>query len=266
MLAKEFFAACVSGDLVKVREGLCAGLDPNAKYRGQTPLMYACENGHPLVAKLLVQNGAKVNVLDTYGNTALHFACKNGHVSCAAVLMGSGAKTDVESSLGGETPADIARSRGSIEMVRTVLYFDTLMKEENNTGGSKTGSKENSPLRIRGNGEGETSLLVTGGGLDDGSGRAEAANPKEPVRRFDSPPRRAVSQASKDRTGSKGTTHNEAASSPAAGRENSSQTGEHEDSTVVVPAVSIGRRPPPPEADPEENRKSPPRKAANGGF
>jgi hypothetical protein len=265
MLAKEFFAACVSGDLTKVRDGLCAGLDPNAKYRGQTALMYACENGHPLVAKLLVQNGAKVNVLDTYGNTALHFACKNGHVSCAAVLMGSGAKTDIQSTLGGETPADIARSRGSIEMVRTVLYFDSLMKEETGNG-SKPGSKENSPLRIRNNGEGETSLLVTGGGLDDGTGRAEAANPKEPVRRFDSPPRRAPSQASKERNSSKGATRNDAAA-PAAGRENSSQTGEgSEESVVIVPAVSIGRRPPPPEADPEENRKSPPRKAANGAF
>lgn len=120
----ELFEACQKGDLAAIRTSLCAGCDPNSRLHGQTPLMYACEQGHAEAASLLISNGAKVGAVDSYNRTALHSATKNGHVECAAVLMKAGARNDIQCSLGGESPADIVHMRGTIEMVRTVLYHN----------------------------------------------------------------------------------------------------------------------------------------------
>jgi hypothetical protein len=116
--------SCIDGDVAGVRRALCSGNDPNAKVRGQTPLMYAAENGHASICSLLLQNGARVNTADTYNRNALHFAVKNLRVDAAAVLMAAGADRTMVCTLGGETPADIVHMRGTIEVIRTVMYFD----------------------------------------------------------------------------------------------------------------------------------------------
>ena len=126
--APDLFAACRSGDLPSVRAALCGGVDPNSYHMGQTPLMYACECGHADVARLLIANGAKVDALDSYHRTALHLAVKNLHTECCAVLMEAGASNAVVCNLGGETPADIAHMRGTLEIVRVVLYNNAAQK------------------------------------------------------------------------------------------------------------------------------------------
>lgn len=118
----ELFVAASSGSVAGLRAALCGGFDPNSRWRGQTPLMFAAEGGHSECCDVLVRNGARVDATDSYNCTALHFAAKNGHVAVATVLMQAGARNDIESALGGETACDIARARGPIEMVRAVVF------------------------------------------------------------------------------------------------------------------------------------------------
>lgn len=121
----DIFIAAARGNIEEVHRALVGGADPNARSKGQTPLMYAAENGHAEICSLLLANGALVNAVESYNRTALHLAVKNLHVEVCRVLMEAGAKIDIESTLGGETVADIVHVRGTIEIVRTVLYFGT---------------------------------------------------------------------------------------------------------------------------------------------
>lgn len=122
MSSMGIFDACRKGDLAVVKHALCCGVNPNSYHQGQTPLMYACECGHAAIALMLIANGANIDALDIYDRTALHMACKNGHLECAKALVEAGARNDIQSNLGGETATDIVKMRGSIEMVRLVVF------------------------------------------------------------------------------------------------------------------------------------------------
>ena len=115
------FVAARDGDVAALRVALAAGADPNTKLKGQTPLMYACEKGRTAVVELLLRNGAKVDLLDSYNRTALHFATICGSIECCKLLVARGASVDVESSLGGETPLDIAKMRTLLELQKVLV-------------------------------------------------------------------------------------------------------------------------------------------------
>ncbi|GMH48854.1 hypothetical protein TL16_g02625 [Triparma laevis f. inornata] len=55
-----------------------------------TPLHIAAEHGHPGIVKMLIDNGAQVEQLDSGKKTALHYAAENGHVDSAIVIMNHG--------------------------------------------------------------------------------------------------------------------------------------------------------------------------------
>jgi ankyrin repeat protein len=77
------------------------GVDLNMRDEcGKTPLHAASEDGLPSIAKMLLERGADVTIVD--GNpdeiysrklqrTALHYACRKGHESIAKMLIESGA-------------------------------------------------------------------------------------------------------------------------------------------------------------------------------
>jgi len=113
--------AAKDGDYSKVVELLASGLDPNRKHSGQTPLIYACENGHDQIAQVLLDNGAYVDARDRYGQTALHWCARNGQGRCAQLLVSRGADTTIESRLG-ETPVSIARQRVNLDVTRAILH------------------------------------------------------------------------------------------------------------------------------------------------
>ena len=127
--SKALFRGACDGNISLLRAALCSGMDPDTYFRGQTPLMFAAENGHTAACLLLLVNGATVNLLDRYRRSALHYAARNRHVACAAALMDAGANSDLECSLGGETPQDLARVSGDRQLVRFV-NFDTQNVDE----------------------------------------------------------------------------------------------------------------------------------------
>ena len=97
--AEALGAAVRSGDAAAVRKLLAEGVDVNTKFRyDRTPLSFACDRGHLEVVKLLLENGAEVNVKDTfYGATPLAWASspamarKPQHAEIVGLLLKRGA-------------------------------------------------------------------------------------------------------------------------------------------------------------------------------
>lgn len=69
-----FCAAIVQGDLEMVEKLIELGEDINQKSNGKTPLQYAARYNRVEIAKLLLDNGAKLNTKCDKGFTALKYA------------------------------------------------------------------------------------------------------------------------------------------------------------------------------------------------
>jgi ankyrin repeat protein len=103
-------------DAVAALSWLCAhGADPDADvYRG-TALVWAAAKGRVRAVRRLLELGAGVNVLSTFGGpghglgtTALHHAAEGGHLDVIEVLLAAGADPTIEDALYGGTPASWA--------------------------------------------------------------------------------------------------------------------------------------------------------------
>ena len=127
--SKALFKGASSGNLSLLRAALCSGMNPDTFFKGQSPLMFAAEEGHTAACLLLLVNGANVNLADRYNRTALHYCCRSRHVGCAAALMDGGAKNDVECILGGETPSDLAKLTGDRQLIRFVNFYEQNVEE-----------------------------------------------------------------------------------------------------------------------------------------
>jgi ankyrin repeat protein len=53
---------------------------------GQTPLIFACEEGNSIVVQLLLDNDADINCVDKFGNTALYYAETRNHLDIVLAL------------------------------------------------------------------------------------------------------------------------------------------------------------------------------------
>lgn len=147
----DLFEAVFAKSLSGVRRALAGGFDPNEFHAGQTALMHAAELGLGDICRLLLRNGANVDTVDPYySQTALHFAVRNLAADACLALIEGGARTDIQCTLGGETAADIAHIRGTIEIIRVVLY----KRRPDNTGDLQMASDSDD--------DGST---ATGGGL-----------------------------------------------------------------------------------------------------
>ncbi len=72
--------ACLRGDISVVETLLdCANLDCQ-NYLNRTPLMIAIIEGHSDIAIMLLNNGAKLDLLDHEGNTAADLAYMYGQI------------------------------------------------------------------------------------------------------------------------------------------------------------------------------------------
>ena len=73
--------------------------------------------GHLLVAKLLVERRADVNVKNEMGYTALHFHAFIGNVSLMKLLVERGADVRLTNS-NGQTASDVERFDGKLDVLQ----------------------------------------------------------------------------------------------------------------------------------------------------
>jgi ankyrin repeat protein len=65
-------------------------------WNGWTPLHWAADKGHIEIARLLLQNGAEVNVRSNGGWTPLYWAAENGHIDILHLLVENGADLEAQ--------------------------------------------------------------------------------------------------------------------------------------------------------------------------
>ena len=76
----------------------------------------AATKGFTEMAKLLIDNGASVNAVTTYGATALMAACRNRQAPMVKLLLASGADAALKDE-NGETAIDHAKRAGEQAIV-----------------------------------------------------------------------------------------------------------------------------------------------------
>jgi hypothetical protein len=110
----------------------------NGKYSNglrRNALMYASasENGNLEIVKLLLDNGAAVNGVDSTGMTALMLAAERGHLQIVILLLDNGAAVnDVDST--GMTALMLAAERGHLQIVILLLDNGAAVNDVDSTG------------------------------------------------------------------------------------------------------------------------------------
>ena len=86
----------------------------------------ACSQGHRDLAKLLLDSGAKMDVVDTNGWTALLHAARNGTLSVSQLLIDRSANVKATAAYGwsGWTPLHAASERGHAEVAELLLHHN----------------------------------------------------------------------------------------------------------------------------------------------
>ncbi len=89
----DFQESAATGDDTRMRQLLDAGVDINQHLdpEGNTALRRAAQNGHYNLVKLLLERGADVNHVNSYGWTVLHYCCAHGAVHMSQLLIQHGA-------------------------------------------------------------------------------------------------------------------------------------------------------------------------------
>jgi ankyrin repeat protein len=105
----DFWLACEDGHKEDVEIYCNSGQNLEEEKIGRhsseilTPLMLASENGHDEVVHILLEHGAKPNVINRRGRTALHLASYKGHEKTCSVLLGHNAQMFI-GDIQGNTP------------------------------------------------------------------------------------------------------------------------------------------------------------------
>ena len=100
-LLSPLHAAVEAGDLVRLQVLVGAGADieeihVSADGRRMPPLYRAAKNGHKILALYLVEHGANKEAdVNNCGGTALHVAVEGLHIEVVRMLIEHGAKKDV---------------------------------------------------------------------------------------------------------------------------------------------------------------------------
>jgi len=89
-----------SGDSRLVRSALQRGASPDARYRGRTVLLWAVQERHLNIVKILVRSGASLEAQDVNGCTALDQAVGEGCFKIVEFLLNAGANVNGRTSNG----------------------------------------------------------------------------------------------------------------------------------------------------------------------
>lgn len=122
----------------------------------RTPLSWAAGNGHEIVIRLLLENGADIDSQDNDGQTPLSWAARNVHEAAVRLLLGK-ANPDLEDD-NGRTPLSWAARNGHEAVVKLLLGARSIDPDlEDNMGQTPL-----SLAALRGHGEVVNLLLATG--------------------------------------------------------------------------------------------------------
>lgn len=100
---------------------LSNGANPGAKtFRQLTPLHLACHQGHPKVARLVLEAWAPVDDRDEAGTAPLHLCAQMGHGEVVRLLLQCGANKDARDE-SGWTPIFFASWKGHAAVARLLL-------------------------------------------------------------------------------------------------------------------------------------------------
>ena len=126
-------AAARAGNIEKAREILASGADPNQRgENGNTPLHFATWEGHLDVVKVLLENGARVNVTNRDGpHTPLHVAATFGREAIARSLLDAGADVNARDG-NGLTPLHFAAGKGHADVARLLVEHGADLAAESN--------------------------------------------------------------------------------------------------------------------------------------
>jgi ankyrin repeat protein len=79
------------------------------------PLHSAAAGNYTNISRMLIENGAQVNIKQQAGATPLHSAAQNGNLELLVLLLENGADVNARME-GGKLPADVAREKGFDEI------------------------------------------------------------------------------------------------------------------------------------------------------
>lgn len=108
-------------DLVKilVENGACVNLCGDDKI---SPLHWAAEYDNYEIAEYLVENGADIEVKDNLGETPMHWAAWTGHYKIAELLLKYGVNFDAVNA-GGVTPMDLIIQQEHSRMLTAIENY-----------------------------------------------------------------------------------------------------------------------------------------------
>ena len=122
---------CQRGAVDAVRLLLDNGADINlVDDDGTTPLITVCWDSHVDAARLLLDNGADVNRANKKGTTPLFIACQEGYVNVARLLLDNGADVDWATE-DGFTPLHAASQKCYVDVARLLLDNDADVNRAN---------------------------------------------------------------------------------------------------------------------------------------
>ena len=99
---------------------LLNGADPNIPSKNGYnvyPLHSAVAANYTMIAKMLLEAGADINVAQMSGATPLHSAANNGNIELLIVLLEAGADVNAKME-DGKTPADKAFEKGFVDIAK----------------------------------------------------------------------------------------------------------------------------------------------------
>jgi len=99
---------------------LLNGADPNIPSKNGYnvyPIHSAVASNYTIIAKMLLEAGADINVVQMLGVTPLHSAAHNGNIELLIVLLEAGANVNAKME-DGKTPADKALEKGFVDIAK----------------------------------------------------------------------------------------------------------------------------------------------------